>query len=59
MVGEVSRQAAMVAYVDVFRLMCVVTLFLAPLVLVVRPPAMAGAGGGDLENQPPTDISTH
>jgi MFS transporter, DHA2 family, multidrug resistance protein len=36
-VGEVSRQAAMVAYTDVFRLMSIVTLVLAPLVLMVRP----------------------
>jgi DHA2 family multidrug resistance protein len=41
MVGEVSRQAAMVAYVDVFRLMCVVTLVMSPLLLLVRPPARA------------------
>jgi MFS transporter, DHA2 family, multidrug resistance protein len=40
-VGEVSRQAAMVAYVDVFRLMCVLTLFLAPVVLLARTPKSA------------------
>ena len=39
--GEVSRQAAMVAYTDIFRMMCVITLILAPLLLLVRPP-MAG-----------------
>ena len=36
--AQINRQAAMVAYVDVFRLMCVVTLVLAPLLLLVRPP---------------------
>jgi DHA2 family multidrug resistance protein len=41
LVGEVSRQAAMVAYVDVFRLMCFVTLLLAPLLLLVRMPKRA------------------
>ena len=38
LVGEVSRQASMVAYIDVFRLMAIITLVIAPLVLCVRSP---------------------
>ncbi|MFI4934658.1 MAG: DHA2 family efflux MFS transporter permease subunit [Caulobacterales bacterium] len=36
--GEVTRQASMVAYVDVFRLMLLVTLAVMPLLLVMRTP---------------------
>ena len=36
--GEVTRQAAMVAYVDVYRLMLIVTLSVMPLLLVMRTP---------------------
>jgi len=39
--GEVTRQAAMVAYVDVFRLMLIVTLSVMPLLLVMRTPKQA------------------
>ena len=37
--GEVTRQAAMVSYVDVYHLMFLVTLVLAPMLLFLRPPA--------------------
>jgi DHA2 family multidrug resistance protein len=35
--GEVTRQAAMVAYVDVYHLMFLTTAVLVPLVLLMRP----------------------
>ena len=44
MVGQVERQAAMVAYVADFRLMLVITLAAMPLLLLMRAPARrAGA----------------
>ncbi|MGI9170255.1 MAG: DHA2 family efflux MFS transporter permease subunit [Caulobacteraceae bacterium] len=39
--GEVTRQAAMVAYVDDFRLMMIVTLAVMPLLLFMRTPKYA------------------
>jgi DHA2 family multidrug resistance protein len=36
--GEVGRQAAMVAYIDVFHLMFITTLVVAPLVFLLRKP---------------------
>jgi DHA2 family multidrug resistance protein len=36
--GEITRQAAMVGYVDVFRLMCLCALGMIPFVLALRPP---------------------
>lgn len=42
--GMVNAQAAMVAYIDVFRLLAWVTLLAIPIVLIVRrPPSMGGA----------------
>ncbi len=38
--GEVTRQAAMVAYIDDFRLMMLATLALAPLLLIMKTPRM-------------------
>jgi DHA2 family multidrug resistance protein len=35
--GEVTRQAAMVAYVDVYHMMFLSTAILVPLVLLMRP----------------------
>lgn len=35
--GEITRQAAMIAYVDDFRLMLIITLAAAPLLLLLRP----------------------
>ncbi|HEY5106446.1 MAG TPA: DHA2 family efflux MFS transporter permease subunit [Caulobacteraceae bacterium] len=36
--GEITRQAAMVAYVDDFRLMMIATLAIMPLLLIMRTP---------------------
>ncbi len=36
--GEVTRQAAMVAYIDIFDLMFLATMALIPLVMLMRPP---------------------
>jgi DHA2 family multidrug resistance protein len=41
--GEISRQAAMVAYVDVFRMMFVATAVLIPTVLLLRKPSLGAA----------------
>ena len=43
--GEISRQAAMVAYVDVFHLMCVATVVMMPLVLLLKPAGQPPAPG--------------
>ncbi len=40
--GEVTRQAAMIAYDSIFAWMALGTLFLAPLLLLMRPPAPMG-----------------
>ena len=36
--AEVNRQASMVSYIDAFYALFVVTLFIAPLILLMRPP---------------------
>jgi len=36
--AEVTRQAAMVAYIDVYRFMMIIVIITIPLLLVVRPP---------------------
>jgi DHA2 family multidrug resistance protein len=36
--GELTRQATMVGYVDVFAWMAVMTLLLVPLLMIMRPP---------------------
>ena len=41
--GEITRQAAMVGYVDVFRLMLFMTLAVMPLLLIMRPPSRAAS----------------
>ena len=41
--GEVSRQAAMIAYDSIFAWMCLGVLLLLPLLLLMRPPAQAPA----------------
>jgi DHA2 family multidrug resistance protein len=43
--GEITRQGAMIGYVNVFSWMALVTLALAPLILMLRPAAMARAPG--------------
>jgi len=42
--GEVTRQAAMIAYVDDFLLMLALTLAVIPLLLLIRPAKKHGAG---------------
>ncbi|MEO8813113.1 MAG: DHA2 family efflux MFS transporter permease subunit [Caulobacteraceae bacterium] len=39
--GEITRQAAMIAYVDDFRLMMIVTLAIMPLLLFMRTPNLS------------------
>ena len=39
--GEITRQAAMVGYVDVFRLMLLVALVVMPLLFIMSPPKRA------------------
>jgi DHA2 family multidrug resistance protein len=46
--AEITRQATMVAYVDDFRLMCVVCLVCLPLVLLVRSRAAEQRASADL-----------
>jgi DHA2 family multidrug resistance protein len=43
--GEVTRQAAMIAYVDDFVVMLAATLLVIPLLLLIRPPKRGAAGG--------------
>ena len=40
--GEVTRQASMVAYVDDFRLMLIITIACMPMLLLMRRPRAAG-----------------
>jgi MFS transporter, DHA2 family, multidrug resistance protein len=40
--GEITRQASMVAYVDDFRLMLVITIACMPMLLIMRKPRPAG-----------------
>lgn len=42
--GEITRQATMVAYLDDFRLMLVLTLLMMPLLWWIRPPKTALGG---------------
>jgi DHA2 family multidrug resistance protein len=42
--GEVTRQAAMIAYVDDFMLMLVATVLVIPLLLLIKPPKRGGGG---------------
>jgi DHA2 family multidrug resistance protein len=46
--GEIGRQASMVAYIDVFRMMSLVTFLLPPLVLLVRRPSMGPASASEV-----------
>ncbi len=41
--GEITRQASMIAYVDDFWLMFILTLLVIPLLLLIRPPAKQAA----------------
>ena len=40
--GEISRQASMVAYIDDFKLMLIITIACMPLLLLLRKPASTG-----------------
>jgi DHA2 family multidrug resistance protein len=40
--GEITRQAAMVGLIDVFKLMLVLTILVAPLLLIMRKPKPPG-----------------
>jgi DHA2 family multidrug resistance protein len=42
--NEVTRQASMIAYVDDFWLMLILTLCVLPLLLLIRPPSNAAPG---------------
>ncbi len=44
--GEVQRQAAMIAYVDDFRLMMFLTIAAIPLLLIMRSPGQGSAPAG-------------
>ena len=46
--AEVTRQAAMIAYLDDFRLMMVVTLAAAPLLLLLRRRVISDRGNHDV-----------
>jgi DHA2 family multidrug resistance protein len=41
--GEITRQSAMVAYIDDFRLMLIITIAVAPLLLLMKAPRGAAA----------------
>ena len=41
--AEVTRQAAIIAYIDDFRLMMFLTLLAVPLLLLIKPPRRATA----------------
>jgi DHA2 family multidrug resistance protein len=45
--GEVTRQAAMIGYLDDFRLMMVICLFAMPIILLLRSPKHQAAGGAE------------
>ena len=38
LMGEIARQALMVAYTDIFWMLCIVAIAMMPLVLALRPP---------------------
>ena len=40
--GEITRQASMVAYVDDFRLMLIITIACMPMLLLMRKPRAVG-----------------
>jgi MFS transporter, DHA2 family, multidrug resistance protein len=44
--GEITRQANIIAYVDDFKLMLILTLIAQPLVLLIRPTVVKQSGDG-------------
>lgn len=49
--GEVTRQATMVAYDQVFSYMFLTTLLLFPLLFIIRPASAAPAAGVDVPHE--------
>ena len=46
--AEINRQAAMIAYLDDFRLMMILTILALPLVLLLRRPAQKAVPAADM-----------
>jgi DHA2 family multidrug resistance protein len=46
--GEITRQAAMVGLIDVFKLMFLLTIAIAPLLLIMRKPKAAAASAAEV-----------
>ena len=44
--GEVTRQAAMIGYIDDFKLMMFITLAAMPIILLLRSPKRGAGGAG-------------
>jgi DHA2 family multidrug resistance protein len=42
--AEINRQAQMIAYIDVFKLLMIITAAMIPLILLLRNPKRAVAG---------------
>jgi len=42
--GQIARQAAMISYIDSFKLIMIVCFLAMPLLVLLRPPRAAGAG---------------
>ena len=42
--AEINRQALMIAYLDDFKMMAIVTILAVPLVFFLRRPGKAGGG---------------
>ncbi|TFV92560.1 MFS transporter, partial [Oxalobacteraceae bacterium OM1] len=48
--GEITRQAAMIAYVDDFWLMLLLTLAVIPLLFIIRTPKRQGQAAPDIDH---------
>jgi MFS transporter, DHA2 family, multidrug resistance protein len=46
--GEINRQAAMIAYLDDFRMMMIITLCFLPLIFIFKPPAKGSVDPKDM-----------
>jgi DHA2 family multidrug resistance protein len=46
--GEITRQASMVGLIDVFKLMLLLTIAVAPLLLIMRKPKAAAASPAEI-----------
>jgi DHA2 family multidrug resistance protein len=47
--NEITRQASMIAYVDDYKLMMLMTLIVIPLLILIRPPK-ASAGPAQVDH---------